>query len=341
MNVNNYLAYIYSDSGKDDRPEGVLYGVFFSGLWVLFGWIGGYQSPIGVGISVSMTFLFVLTLLYEIVFLIKKFTVRNYFRAKAVLAIELFLQNSLLLALAYCMIGGFSLFSALTTFIPPIFVPVALGVVYAKRLKKGIHCGRFANSNRGLLISLSYAAAVVFLNWKFLYFSFESTQLTVFVLTVGGLVLECFFASGFLIFQKIYFLHKLEQYGYISPSPQAEMPKTADEAELKGILLLTEYLRFSKCPNCRKHGILALGKIYLRRHSEHIVTCKYCGKSYAVSPFKTKAAAILILIACGILLATVSANVVNIPRGLCFVIIFALFYVYEYFAPLDEPDSED
>lgn len=340
MNVNNYLAYIYSDVKKEDRPEGVLYGVLFSALWVLFCWIGGHLSPVGIGIAVAMTILFATSFIWEVVFLSGKFTVKKYFLARAVLNTEMFLQNSLLLILAFHALGGFSLFLAVTVFLPLIVIPVVLGLIYSKRLACGIYCGNAANENQVWFISLIYAVSVILLNWKFLGFSLEAQQLTLCILTFAGLWLDGVFSANLLVFQKIYFLYKLEKEGYITPRPKEVIVKTPDEKELKGGLLFIEYLRFSKCPNCRKHGIPALEKIRLRGVHRMIVTCKYCGKKYEVLQAKARVAQVTIAIVYGIIIAIMNNHVVNIPKAVWILGLIILLYVYEYFAPLEEPENE-
>ena len=40
-------------------------------------------------------------------------------------------------------------------------------------------------------------------------------------------------------------------------------------------------LKYSKCPNCKKHGITAFFKIGRGTNSE--VTCKHCGKVFKVN----------------------------------------------------------
>lgn len=96
-----------------------------------------------------------------------------------------------------------------------------------------------------------------------------------------------------------------------------------------------EKLKFSTCPNCKKHGLPAFMKIGRRRN--YILTCKYCGKKYQVNI----ALSIFFKISTAIGIAGLAVLIWSeIPLWIPTVIWVCLFLVFEYYAPIEEYDDK-
>ena len=94
-----------------------------------------------------------------------------------------------------------------------------------------------------------------------------------------------------------------------------------------------EQLTHSKCPNCKKHGISAFFK--WGKTSSSTLRCKYCDKQYKVPEiirlFIIFGSAFFAFVICKSLSAFVT-----VPNWAYYVLGLLLYFIGEYFAPLEE-----
>lgn len=94
-------------------------------------------------------------------------------------------------------------------------------------------------------------------------------------------------------------------------------------------------LKYSKCPNCKKHGISAFLK--LGRASTNRVSCKYCKKTYKVNWILAFIIKILIILA--LFMFTEYIYELSVWNSVILGII--LLGVFQYFTPLEEIEEQN
>ena len=95
-----------------------------------------------------------------------------------------------------------------------------------------------------------------------------------------------------------------------------------------------EKIKYSKCPNCKKHGIPAFSK--LSRVYNPDVQCCYCKKIYSVNIALSKLVGISIAFLVGIIGNIFNKYVTPIPFFVWVLPIIFLYLLFEYYAPLEE-----
>lgn len=94
-------------------------------------------------------------------------------------------------------------------------------------------------------------------------------------------------------------------------------------------------IKYSKCPNCKKHSISAFTKVYHKGRSPiataGIIECENCGKQYITNNFLVVLAQIAMLI-----LAIVLCWLLHFPIWAGVILPIFLFLIFEYFLPLKE-----
>ena len=94
------------------------------------------------------------------------------------------------------------------------------------------------------------------------------------------------------------------------------------------------YIRYSKCPNCKKHGIKAFFKT---SHGHNpIVVCKYCQKKYTVNIALTIFMKIFLPVSLGLLFLCLRIKNIVIPFWIIAIVVIIAYKIFEYFAPLEE-----
>ncbi len=97
-----------------------------------------------------------------------------------------------------------------------------------------------------------------------------------------------------------------------------------------------EKLKYSKCPNCKKHGIP--GVLKAGRYP-YTLTCKHCEKKYKMNSALVVIINIFAPITGGIICLLVDNHIVNIPLLLYMAVALILHALAMYFAPLEEVDE--
>ena len=101
-------------------------------------------------------------------------------------------------------------------------------------------------------------------------------------------------------------------------------------------------IKYSKCPNCKKHSISAFTKVFPTGRSPiataSIIECENCGKQYIANNFLVILAQIIAWI-----LAIVLCWLLRFPIWAGILLPIILLLVFEYFLPLKEfiPYDED
>ena len=98
-----------------------------------------------------------------------------------------------------------------------------------------------------------------------------------------------------------------------------------------GNLMILEKLKFSKCPNCKKHGIPFWKTGW--RHNP-ILVCKYCNEKYKVNIALSIATKVLVPCLLGLILK-------GIPMPIFVIICVIVILILEYFAPVEELTEDD
>lgn len=91
-------------------------------------------------------------------------------------------------------------------------------------------------------------------------------------------------------------------------------------------------LTYNQCPNCKKRGIRAFGKI---GRSSYTVTCKYCQNKYRVNSVLAVLINFFVAILIGVGGSLFNKYVFSLPVIVWMVLAFLLHYLLNYFAPLE------
>lgn len=96
-----------------------------------------------------------------------------------------------------------------------------------------------------------------------------------------------------------------------------------------------EKLKYSRCPNCKRHGIPSFGKTGANR--PYKVVCKYCGKAYRINVILDMMVKIAIPVSLAIIYWILKNKyMITIPFWILVVLIIIFRCLYEYFAPLED-----
>ena len=96
-------------------------------------------------------------------------------------------------------------------------------------------------------------------------------------------------------------------------------------------------IKHSRCPKCHQHGIPAFKKFGLRYCPT--VKCKFCQRSFSANFAFYAVSYISVAIGIGLIGAFVN-KVINIPNWVWYIVAIICCFLIEYFAPLEENDSE-
>ncbi len=95
-----------------------------------------------------------------------------------------------------------------------------------------------------------------------------------------------------------------------------------------------EKIKYSKCPNCKKHGISSFCKTGYK-YSPKLV-CKCCGTKYRVNFALSSIIKLFIAFLIGIIANIFNRYVYEIPFWIWIVLGLFLLGLYEYFTPLEK-----
>lgn len=94
-----------------------------------------------------------------------------------------------------------------------------------------------------------------------------------------------------------------------------------------------ENIKYSKCPNCKKHGL----PFYKTGYKYNpIVICKFCGKKLSVNRFLSMTALIVMIASLGVACQIID----DIPSWMVYLLGIAFWLVFQYFAPLEEYEEK-
>ena len=103
--------------------------------------------------------------------------------------------------------------------------------------------------------------------------------------------------------------------------------------------MLHEKLKYSKCPNCNKYGLLAWGKT--SRGRSPIIACEFCHEKFRINYALSVVAIFSIPLLWAFLARFLNANGVLIPNFFYFLMCLISFSVFEYFAPLERVNKAE
>ena len=98
-----------------------------------------------------------------------------------------------------------------------------------------------------------------------------------------------------------------------------------------------ENIKYSKCPNCKKHGI----SFYKTGHKYNpIICCKFCGKKFRVNRALSMTVIVLLAVLGGVAFREIKEIYPSIPTWTCYALYSFLWLAFEYFAPLEEYEEK-
>ena len=93
---------------------------------------------------------------------------------------------------------------------------------------------------------------------------------------------------------------------------------------------------YNQCPNCKKRGVRAVGKI---GRSGYTVTCKYCQRKYRANSVLAVLINLFVAIIVGVGGSLFNKFVFSPPLIAWLVLAILLHYLLEYFAPLETQED--
>ena len=98
-----------------------------------------------------------------------------------------------------------------------------------------------------------------------------------------------------------------------------------------------ENIKYSKCPNCDKHG-LPICKIGYKFNPK--ITCRFCGKSFKVNRILSVTILILSAILLGVICRKINDYWFDMPSWIVDVLVIVYVLIFQYFAPLEEYEEK-
>lgn len=96
--------------------------------------------------------------------------------------------------------------------------------------------------------------------------------------------------------------------------------------------------RYSKCPYCRRHGIVAFPKV--SRRKAYNLTCIYCQKTFKAKYVLVFCAEVFSLVITGGFSYLIHHFEFNKLYGVEYILFIVLFFLSHYFAPLRKIDNQ-
>ena len=100
-----------------------------------------------------------------------------------------------------------------------------------------------------------------------------------------------------------------------------------------------DVIRFSKCPDCKKHGIPGFSK-FAHGHNK-VVSCKHCGGRFITKistslSFYMISGGVMAILAC-----LVNGFIYPVPLWVWGIVMFFSFFVFEYFSPMVKAEKDE
>ena len=100
--------------------------------------------------------------------------------------------------------------------------------------------------------------------------------------------------------------------------------------------MMFEKITHSKCPNCKKHGLPFYKTSY---KYNPLITCKFCGKKFAVNRVLSMTFLIAMLVLLGFVFQKLQ-EWFGVPNWICCVLGVGGWLLFQYFAPLKEHEEK-
>lgn len=210
MNIDNITEYI--KSGLGIAPEKKQFRMLVSAPFIMtltMGLIpgivlGGYQLILSITMIVTSLVMIIAVFILSN----QKFTVKNRLILQILIYSNWILQISLLELMYFSIMSSFSVFLYLI-YIPPILIPLLLGINAAKKIKKDTLFNTQKILHSGVRVSLTMSG-IIGMNFAAIFRNTSQKTAYIVVLT-GCTIITSFLSIGLLSIQRLYYLLKLEK----------------------------------------------------------------------------------------------------------------------------------
>ena len=97
-------------------------------------------------------------------------------------------------------------------------------------------------------------------------------------------------------------------------------------------------IKYSKCPQCKKHGL----KIYKTSYKYNpVIICNCCGKKFKVNRFLSLVVLLVDAVFVGVVYRYINYNIIHIPIEISYIVGIVIWFLFQYFAPLEEYDDSN